>query len=127
MKILLDTHAFLWFMQGQNLSQKAQEAFLDTENNLYFSSVSYWEICIKCSIGRLELASNWAKLFDQEMVINTIKWLSIEKEHSRGIIDLPMLHKDPFDRMLISQARAEGMTLLTADSQIHQYDVMTLW
>ena len=127
MKLLLDTHAFLWFMLGENLSQNAQEAFLDTNNDLYFSAASYWEICIKHSLGKLELAGNWAKLFDREMTANTIRWLPIENEHSRGIINLPMLHKDPFDRLLISQARAEGMTLLTADPQIQQYDIPTLW
>ena len=127
MKLMLDTHAFLWFMQGENLSQTAQKAFLDTNNDLYFSAASYWEICIKHSLGKLELAGNWAKLFDQEMTVNTVRWLPIEKEHSRDIIGLPMLHRDPFDRLLIAQARVEGMTLLTADSQIQQYDIPTLW
>lgn len=127
MKLLLDTHAFLWLMQGENLSQTAQEAFLDTNNDLYFSAASYWEICIKHSLGKLELAGNWDKLFDREMMVNTIRWLPIEKEYSRGTISLPMLHRDPFDRLLISQARTEGMTLLTADTNIRQYDVPTLW
>lgn len=127
MKLLLDTHAFLWFMQDENLSQNAQAAFLDTSNDLYFSAASYWEICIKHSLGKLDLAGNWDKLFDREMTVNTIRWLPIKKEHSRGIISLPMLHRDPFDRLLISQARCEGMTLLTADSHIQQYDVLTLW
>ena len=127
MNLLLDTHAFLWFMQGENLSQTAQAAFLDTSNDLYFSAASYWEICIKHSLGKLELVGNWDKLFDQEMAVNTIRWLPIEKEHSRGIIGLPMLHRDPFNRLLISQANHEGMILLTADPQIQQYDIPTLW
>ena len=127
MKLLLDTHAFLWLMKGENVSQKAQDAFLDIDNDLYFSAASYWEICIKHSLGKLDLGENWNKIFDREMLLNGIKWLPIEKEHSQGIIDLPVIHRDPFDRLLIAQARAENMTMLTADSQIQQYDVSTIW
>jgi PIN domain nuclease of toxin-antitoxin system len=127
MKLLLDTHAFLWFMKGENLSQKAQDAFLDIDNDLYLSAASYWEICIKHSLGKLDLDKNWNEVFDREMLLNGIKWLPIEKEHSQSIIELPMIHRDPFDRLLIAQAYAEGMTLLTADSNIKQYDIPTIW
>lgn len=127
MKLLLDTHAFLWFMKGENLSQKAQDAFLAIDNDLYLSAASYWEICIKHSLGKLDLDKDWNEVFDREMLLNGIKWLPIEKEHSQGIIALPMIHRDPFDRLLIAQAYAEGMTLLTADSNIEQYDIPTIW
>lgn len=127
MKLLIDTHAFLWFIRGENLSKIAQDTFLNVENELYFSAVSYWEICIKFSLGKLELANNWDKMFEREMTINGIKWLSIEKAHSQGIITLPMIHRDPFDRLLIAQAHVEGMVLLTADSQIRKYDIQTVW
>ncbi len=127
MQILLDTHTFLWIIEGKNLSLNAKQAFLDSENQIYFSVVSYWEICIKYSLGKLELVPNWPQLFDKEIEINGIQWLAIEKEHSLGIINLAMLHRDPFDRLLIAQARAEGLTILTSDSQIKNYDVATLW
>ncbi len=127
MKILLDTHAFLWLIRGENLSQNAQDVFLDIDNELYFSAVSYWEICIKYSLGKLALVKNWDKVFDREMTVNGIKWLPVDKVHSRGIIALPMIHRDPFDRLLIAQARAEKMVLLTADAKIRQYDVPTIW
>jgi PIN domain nuclease of toxin-antitoxin system len=127
MKLLLDTHAFLWFMKGENLSQKAQDSFLDIDNDLYLSAASYWEICIKHSLGKLDLDKNWNEIFDREMLLNGIKWLPIEKEHSQGIIELPMIHRDPFDRLLIAQAYAEDMILLTADSNIKQYDIPTIW
>jgi PIN domain nuclease of toxin-antitoxin system len=127
MKLLLDTHAFLWFMKGENLSQKAQDSFLDIDNDLYLSAASYWEICIKHSLGKLDLDKNWNEVFDREILLNGIKWLPIEKEHSQGIIELPMIHRDPFDRLLIAQACAEDMTLLTADSNIKQYDIPTIW
>lgn len=127
MKLLLDTHAFLRSIVGENMSKAATDAFLDLENELYLSAASYWEICIKNSLGKLELAEDWVKVFDREMLANSIKWLPIEKEHCRGLAELPFLHRDPFDRLLIAQANCEGMTLLTADTNIHQYEIPTIW
>ena len=127
MKLLLDTHTFLWSVSGKKLSQDAENAFLDTNNELFLSAVSYWEICIKQSIGKLGLAANWVEVFDREMVFNHIQWLPIEKSHCQKISELPFLHGDPFDRLLIAQAVLEDMTLLTADSNIHQYPAPTLW
>jgi PIN domain nuclease of toxin-antitoxin system len=126
-KLLLDTHAFLWSIMGEKMSQRAEAAFLDTDNELYLSAASYWEICIKQNIGRLELADDWPKAFDREMLANGIKWLPIEKQHCRGIAELPPHHRDPFDRLLIAQTRCEGMTLLTADNNIRQYDIPAIW
>jgi PIN domain nuclease of toxin-antitoxin system len=126
-KLLIDTHAFLWFLTGENLSQAATEAFLDRANALYFSAASYWEISIKLSLGKLQLTANWPQLFDREMQINGIQWLPIEKEHCQGLLQLPPIHRDPFDRLLIAQARFAEMTLLTADSHIQQYDIPTIW
>ena len=127
MKLLLDTHAFLWSITNGKLSKTAQEAFLDPENELYLSAASYWEICIKNSLGKLLLAKDWQASVDQEMEINHIKWLSIAKTHCQEVIQLPWLHRDPFDRLLIAQARYEAMTVLTADPNIHQYAIPTLW
>ncbi len=127
MKLLLDTHAFLWSISGKGLSQNAQNAFLDASNDLFLSAVSYWEICIKQSIGKLGLTPNWVQVFDQEIQFNHIQWLPIEKFHCQKIGELPFLHGDPFDRLLIAQAMSEGMTLLTADASIQQYTVPTLW
>jgi len=127
MKLLLDTHAFLWAIWGRNLSETAQDAYLDAHNELYLSAASYWEMCLKISIGKLTVIPDWIKRFDTEIVGNGIKWLSIEKEHCRQLTALPQLHRDPFDRLLIAQAQAEGMTLLTADANIQQYPISTLW
>lgn len=127
MKLLLDTHAFLWAIWGRNLSETAQDAYLDADNDLYLSAASYWEICLKISIGKLTVTPDWVQRFDTEIVGNGIKWLSIEKEHCQKLTTLPQLHRDPFDRLLIVQAQAEGMTLLTADANIHQYPISTLW
>ncbi len=127
MKVLLDTHAFLWLLRGQNVSKSAREAYLDLQNELYLSAASYWEICIKISIGKLNLASGWSERFEVEIEANGIRWLPIRREHCAYLVTMPKLHRDPFDHLLIAQAQVEGMTLLTADKNIHQYGVPTWW
>jgi PIN domain nuclease of toxin-antitoxin system len=128
MKILLDTHAFLWAISGNSkLSDKARSAYLDSNNELFFSTISYWEIGIKISIGKLELDKNWQKIIDKEMNNNGIKWLDLKKEHVQGIINLKFHHRDPFDRLLIAQAKFEQLTVMTIDKNISKYNVKTLW
>jgi PIN domain nuclease of toxin-antitoxin system len=126
-KLLLDTHTFLWSMSNGRLSAVAQQAFLNPENDLFFSAASYWEICIKVSIGKLQMVSNWSQLIDREMQINAIRWLPIEQTHCLELLNLPFHHSDPFDRLLIAQATYEGMTLVTADQNIGRYAIPTLW
>ena len=127
MKLLLDTHAFLWAMADAGLSESAAAAFLDIENDLYLSAASYWEICIKISIGKLVLSTGWEDRIERFLKLNRINWLPIARTHSQGIIHLPMIHRDPFDRLLIAQAQCEGMTILTRDEHIRQYDIPTIW
>jgi PIN domain nuclease of toxin-antitoxin system len=111
----------------EKLSAQAESAFFNAENALYLSAASYWEICIKHAIRKITLTENWKQRFDEEVAVNQILWLPIEKEHCQALTELPMVHKDPFDRILIAQARFEGMALLTADEQIQKYEVPTLW
>jgi PIN domain nuclease of toxin-antitoxin system len=125
--LLLDTHVFLWSINGGPFSEAARDAFLDTGNRLFLSSASYWEICIKAGIGRLVLADGWPERFESEMRINGIQWLPIEQSHCRKILELPPIHHDPFDRLLIAQAVCDEMTLLTADGNMHAYPVSILW
>ena len=128
MKILLDTHAFLWAIsENIRFSKNAKKAYLDSKNELFFSAVNYWEIGIKISIGKLELASDWEKIIDKEMINNGIKWLDLKKEHVQGIINLEFHHRDPFDRLLISQAQYEQLVFMTIDRQIAKYNITTLW
>ncbi len=127
MKILLDTHAVLWAIAGSGLSDVARDAFTDIENELYFSAASYWELCIKISISKLQLPPGWEGILDEFFQINGIRWLPIEKEHSQSIIALPVLHRDPFDRLLIAQAKSENMAIMTRDTHIARYDVRTIW
>lgn len=127
MRILLDTHAFLWAIGKHKLSVDAQQAFLSTENELFLSAASYWEMCIKIGIGKLNTTPDWQVRFESEMVVNQIQWLPIAQSHCQQVTILPHLHGDPVDRMLIAQALVEGLTLMTANAKIQQYMVPTLW
>jgi PIN domain nuclease of toxin-antitoxin system len=128
MKILLDTHALLWSLgDPESLSPKAADTFLNPENNLFFSAASYWEICLKISIGKLSLDHHWEKTIDREMSRNGIQWLNLEKAHFIGMINLPWIHRDPFDRLLVAQAVCEHLTILTADENIRRYNIKTVW
>jgi PIN domain nuclease of toxin-antitoxin system len=109
------------------LSANAQAHFLDVDNHIFFSAISYWEICIKQSLGRLGLRGTWQPILDQELKANGIRWLGLEKHHCQAILQLPNIHRDPFDRLLIAQAQTENMALLTADSNIQQYPVTSIW
>lgn len=127
MKILLDTHAFLWLIWGKNLSDLARTTFENPENDLYLSAASYWEMTIKISLGKLQVTHDWSARFDQEMQSNSIRWLPITKEHCQRLLTLPKIHNDPFDRLLVAQAQVEAMALLTADTNIQQYPISTIW
>jgi PIN domain nuclease of toxin-antitoxin system len=128
MKILLDTHALLWMLSDdERLSDQAKNYILNHNNELFFSLASYWEICIKQSLGKLQLEGNWQKNIDQEMLYNCIRWLNIETSHCVKIIDLPFIHRDPFDRLLVAQAICNKMRILTKDEQIAQYEIKTIW
>jgi len=128
MKVLLDTHAFLWLITGDDrLSENARQTFLNTENSLFFSAASLWEICIKKSLGKISLKDGWFQTIQAEMETNTIQWLPIEMTHCAEVTELPFHHRDPFDRMLIAQAIVEEMTLLSRDSPLSNYAIELIW
>jgi len=129
---LLDTHAFLWSMTRRSLTPAADAVFLDPDNPLYLSIASYWEVWIKLSLGKLALPDNWPEITERVMTVNAIHWLPIEPRHCREVIALPYTgllsgQRDPFDRLLIAQARLEGLTLLSADPNFGGYDVAVVW
>jgi PIN domain nuclease of toxin-antitoxin system len=128
MKILLDTHAFLWLITGDDrVSADAEKAFLNSENRLFFSAESFWEICIKKSLGKISLKSGWAQTIQHEMKANSVQWLPIETAHCLEVIGLPFHHRDPFDRMLIAQALAEDMHVMSRDRRFSDYPVKRIW
>jgi PIN domain nuclease of toxin-antitoxin system len=128
MKLLLDTHALIWFISGDNrLGEQAREAFLNSDNKLYFSKASLWEMTIKISLGKLVLSENWLAAIEKEMISNGIQWLEIEIDHCKTLADLPFHHRDPFDRLLISQAISETMAIISIDSQFSHYPLDIIW
>jgi PIN domain nuclease of toxin-antitoxin system len=128
MRVLLDTHAFLWLITDDDrLSGNARQTFLNTENSLFFSAASLWEICLKKSLGKISLKDGWLQAIQEEMEINTIQWLPIEMTHCAEVTELPFHHRDPFDRMLIAQAIAEEMKLLSRDSRLANYAIELIW
>ena len=127
MKLLLDTHTFLWFVYRRPTGERFFQLCLDPANDLYLSVASYWEICIKTSLGKMELTEDWADVFDREIAVNAIRWLPIEPRHCREVLALPHHHRDPFDRLLVAQARLEGLTLLSADPNLGRYAVPVIW
>jgi PIN domain nuclease of toxin-antitoxin system len=128
MKVLLDTHAFLWLITGdKRLSKKARQIFLNPENSLFFSAASLWEICIKESLKKVSLKSGWFQTIQNEMAVNAIQWLPIEMLHCVEVTKLPFHHRDPFDRMLIAQAMVEGIKVLSRDSRFSDYAIKRIW
>ncbi len=128
MKVLLDTHAFLWLVTGDaRTSKTAQKTFLNPENLLYFSIVSLWEICIKNSLKKISLKEVWLETIQEEMQTNTIQWLPVEVEHCAKVMDLPFHHRDPFDRLLVAQSIIEDLAILTPDTRLAAYQIRCIW
>jgi PIN domain nuclease of toxin-antitoxin system len=118
-KLLLDTHILLWAAAG-TLPEKAESIVADVGNELYFSPVSLWEIGIKNNLGRSGCRIDSAVL-RRGLLNNHYQELPITGLHALAVNDLPMLHKDPFDRMLLAQAKCEGIFLLTSDEVLQEY------
>ena len=121
MRVLLDTHLLLWAAQGpEALPAKALEIMGSPENTLIFSVASIWEITIKSSLGRNDFRVD-PRLFRRGLLDNGYLEMPILSEHVVATKDLPPIHKDPFDRLLVAQANSEGITLLTADPEVADY------
>jgi len=128
MRLLLDTHAFLWLdSEPQKLSSAAAGAIKDPANQLVLSVASVWEMEIKRQIGKLRLAGPLAALVESQRTTNRIELLPVELGHVLALGALPVPHKDPFDRLIAAQAAQEGLTLVTSDPIFRQYPVNLLW
>ena len=121
MKLLLDTHLLLWAAGSPDrLPATAHTLLEDPQNELFFSAVSLWEIVIKRGLGRSDFQVD-ARVLRRGLLDNGYQELAITSEHSVSIDSLPPIHKDPFDRILVSQATVEGITLLTSDALVARY------
>lgn len=128
MRLLLDTHALLWFLGGSaQLSARARSAIEDLSNMRLFSAAGAWEIAIKASLGKLTLSAPFHDLIPGQLDANAIELLPIRPEHAAALIALPFHHRDPFDRMFVAQALAEGATLVSADDVLDAYGVERIW
>lgn len=130
MKLLLDTHTFLWLIDGNpKLGSKASTALNDMQNLLYLSVVSIWELAIKTSRvnPQLQLAAPLDIFVERWTRIYGISTLPIERSHALQVVNLPDHHRDPFDRLLVAQASVESMHLLTGDSKLTAYSIPIIW
>ncbi len=127
MKLLLDTHTFLWWdNEPAKLSRNVLNACFDPQNTLFLSVVSVWELQIKLQIGKLDLRLPLSDVLDDHRRKGLLI-VSLEVTDILGLAALPMIHRDPFDRLLVSQARRTGFPLVSRDPLIANYGVTTLW
>jgi PIN domain nuclease of toxin-antitoxin system len=128
LRLLLDTHALLWFTLGDpQLSPLALALINDAGNDKLISPASYWEIAIKVSIGKLALNQPYEDFMDRGIRQNGFDILPIEPRHTGRVAALPFHHKDPFDRLLIAQALTDAIPIVGADALFEQYGVTRLW
>ena len=128
MKVLLDTHCWLWMLEdSEKLSAGARALVRDPEHELFFSAASAWEIAIKYAQGKLRLPQPPSTFVPHFMTAGGVGALPILHSHTLHAGNLPPHHRDPFDRMLIAQAQVEELTVLTADAVFGKYDVAIHW
>jgi PIN domain nuclease of toxin-antitoxin system len=128
MKVMLDTHTFLWWnLDDSLLSARAKAAIADGENEVFLSAASAWEIAIKTARGRLILPESPAEYIPSRMMANRFLSLPVQISHAARVYELPLLHNDPFDRLLIAQSQLESIPLISGDKEIQLYDVEIIW
>ena len=129
MRVLIDTHVFLWWVSegGTRVSEQARELLSDGTNRVSMSIASVWEIAIKVGTGKMAVPEPLERYLPGRLRQQGVDLMSIELPHVFRAGELPPLHGDPFDRLLVAQAQIEGIPILTADPAIGRYDVETIW
>jgi PIN domain nuclease of toxin-antitoxin system len=128
MRVLIDTHTFLWFvLNDEQLSKKALAIVQNPTNEICISPATYWEIAIKVGLKKLELHTNYDDFMQRGIAGNRFEVLPIETKHTSLLIQLPLHHRDPFDRLLVAQAMQEKLPIVSADEQLDAYPVTRLW
>ncbi|NET09708.1 MAG: type II toxin-antitoxin system VapC family toxin [Symploca sp. SIO2B6] len=127
MRILLDTHIFLWFISGDTkLSSDVRDAIRDQANEIYLSAVSVWEATLNYQLGKLPLPEPPGTYLPLQREIHQISSLAVDESSVAQLANLPPLHRDPFDRMLICQALEKGLTIATVDKAVRDYSVSVM-
>lgn len=128
MNYLLDTHVLLWWIQGESrLSPNVHKALSKSTGSVYVSVASLWEMVLKIKLGKLQMPAPFNSYILRQLQINRMEILPIHAPHVLETLDLPPHHRDPFDRLLIAQARVEDLTLITRDKTLKAYDVKLFW
>ena len=128
MRALLDTHALLWWISDDlRLPQTVRDIISDRNSELYFSAAGCWEIAIKAQLGKITLPDKPDVFLSDQLTLNSILSLPIQSSHALHVFNLPPLHRDPFDRMLVAQAQLENMPIITSDALIALYEVKVIW
>lgn len=128
MRLLLDTHTFLWWVgDAQELSAKAKKTIAQPRNECFVSLASCWELAIKVSLGKLKISGRLERFIPEQLTVNSFRELAIEVRHAARVARLPFHHRDPFDRLLAAQALEEGLTIVSADSVFRRYGVRRIW
>jgi PIN domain nuclease of toxin-antitoxin system len=127
-RILVDTHVFVWYIQNnERLPRSIVSLINDGRNDILFSVVSVWEMAIKQSTGKLNMGLPYASFIEEQMKLNQMELLAIKLAHTEIVTTLPFYHRDPFDRLLIAQAMAEDIVIVSNDSVFSLYPVQRMW
>ncbi len=128
MKLLLDTHAFLWWVgASQELSRKARSAVGSARNECFVSVASAWELAIKVSLGKLRIEGALDRFVPEQLAVNGFQALTIDLRHTARVASLPFHHRDPFDRLLVAQALEDELSVVSADPVFAKYGVKRIW
>lgn len=128
MRLLLDTHTFLWWVgAGRKLSKKAHAAIASPRNECFVSIASGWEIAIKVSLGKLRIEGALDRFVPEQIGANGFRPLPIDLKHTARVAALPFHHRDPFDRLLVAQALEEDLAVVTADPVFARYGPKRIW
>ena len=128
MRLLLDTHAFLWWVSDDDrLSHRARKAIGDRTDRCFVSVASCWEIAIKISLKRLAVGDSLERFIPEQLAANEFDLLPIEIDHVSRVSTLPFHHRDPFDRLLAAQALSHGLAIVSADTLFRRYGVKRIW
>jgi PIN domain nuclease of toxin-antitoxin system len=128
MKLLIDTNVFIWLNDAPHrVSESVMDVIANLDNDLFLSLTSIWEMQIKIQLGKLELSDALPDILSTQQIDNNLQVLTINLDHIWALENLPYHHRDPFDRLLISQAQVEGMIMISADGLFSLYNIDLLW